>query len=148
MRTHFEQITRGGIDQTARVMGDFLRERLDELPINREQRYKPVIGPMPDRQENFICERAHEAERLSTNTLTPEEREDLIQTLTGRVLSNLSSWLCRPTSLEADCDTLAAIQRYFAHLPPAVTESATSEVMGRVEVRLLAQLEMLNRSGP
>ncbi|SRR5258708_35588510 len=82
-------------------------------------------------------------QRLATNTLTPEEREDLTQKLTGRVLSDLSSWLCRPPSPEADRDTLAAVQRHVTHLPPALREGVMPAVMDRVEARLREQQSLL-----
>jgi hypothetical protein len=84
--------SRGVTDITAQVVGDFLRERLDELPVVRGRRYKPVIGPMPDREKRSLGDRTHEAERLATRTLTPEEREYLNRGLTGRMLSDLTNW--------------------------------------------------------
>ncbi len=145
---HFEQLTRGGREVTAQVVGDFLRERLDELPVVQERRYKPVVGPMPDREKKSMGERAHEAERLATNTLTSEEREDLIQQLTGQMLSDLRSWLCRPPSPDADRDALAAIRRHFDYLPPAVAEGVMPAVMNRVEARLREQLILLTTIAP
>jgi|SRR5882724_6322135 len=109
---HFEQITRGCTDVTAGVVGDFLRERLNELAVVQERRYKLLISAMPDREKKSIGERAHEAERLATNFLTPEELEDLTQQLTARVLSDLSScWagrlLLRPTPIPSQRSIVA-----------------------------------------
>jgi hypothetical protein len=142
---HFEQITRGCNDVTAGVVGDFLRERLNELAVVRERRYKPLIGAMPDREKKSIGERAHEAERLATNSLTPEELEDLTQQLTGRVLSDLSSWLGRSNSPETDAHTIAGIHRHFIYLPQAIAEGVMPAVVDRVAAHLRAQLKLLTR---
>jgi hypothetical protein len=72
------------------MVGDFLRERLNELPVIQEKRYKPVVGSMPDWENKSVGARAYKAERLAANALTIEEREEIIRKLTARVLSDLS----------------------------------------------------------
>lgn len=132
-------------DVTTRVIGDYLRDRLNELPVVTEPRARRnpqwPLGRLQEKKS--LGDRAHESERLEHNALTPDEREALIKHLVASVLGVLERWLTFPASLEADQAALDAVQAQFAYLPPALAHGVMPIVINQVAARLRAQLELL-----
>jgi len=146
---HFESMAANSIatarDISARVVGDYLRERLEELPAVREKRTKLSRNNPDAGYRTSIGDQNNAAERLRLNVLTGEEREELTSRLTLRVLDELQWWMRNAHELAVDQQTAERIRQHFAFLPPAASSGFFLTVLARVEVRLQEQADVLGQ---